>query len=257
MTDVLISNIDTDGENRPFTAHGHATMAHAGAAAVSRGVFEPGWRWSQDVGPIAKTPSCQIRHQGYVVSGAMRIQTEGGAESEVKAGDVVEIPAGHDAWVVGDEPCVFLDFSPDALRYATAREAGLAAPDDHAMEIVRRGYAAFNAGDAETIMSLFASDVTQHVPGNGPFAGHYKGAEAVLGYYGKLAEHTDGTFRAHLVSVHGDGHGHVTAVHQIEATRNGVTRVSQGAILFTLVGDKVTDLLQLASDLPGDDAFMS
>jgi hypothetical protein len=220
-------------------------------------VFEPGWRWSQDVAPIANTATCQVRHLGYVMSGRMHVRMDGGTEADIKAGDVMDIPAGHDAWVVGDEPCILLDFSPDALRYATTRESGLAAPDDPAMELVRRGFAAFNSGDVETLVGLLASDVTHHVPGNGPLAGHYKGVEAVLGYYAQLGERTNGTFRAHLVAVHGDGHGHVTAVTEIEATRNGVTRVSQGSILCTVMGDKVTDLLQLAGDLPGDDAFMS
>jgi ketosteroid isomerase-like protein len=122
---------------------------------------------------------------------------------------------------------------------------------------VRRGYAAFNSGDVETLMSIFTQDVTQHVPGNSPLAGTYKGPEAVLGYYGKLAEMTDGTFRAHLIDVHGDGAGHVCAVHQISATREGARRVSRGSILFTMVGDKVSDLLEMRSDMPGDDAFFS
>jgi hypothetical protein len=104
---------------------------------------------------------------------------------------------------------------------------------------------------------LFSNDVVQHVPGNGPFAGTYKGPEAVLGYYGRLAEETGGTFRAHLVDLHGDGAGHVTAVHMISAERKGTTRVSRGSILFTIMGDKVTDLLQLSGDLPGDDAFFT
>ena len=72
--------------------------------------------------------------------------------------------------------------------------------------------------------------VIQHVPGNGPLAGDYKGSDAVLSYYGKLAELTSGTFRAHLVDVHGDGHGHVTSMHVLTATRNGVTRVSRVSI---------------------------
>ena len=79
----------------------------------------------------------------------------------------------------------------------------------------------------------------------------------MLGYYGRLAERTDGTFRADLVDVHGDGSGHVCAVHQISATHNGAKRVTRGSILFTLVGDKVTDLLELHADLPGDDAFFA
>ena len=122
---------------------------------------------------------------------------------------------------------------------------------------MRRGYAAFNTGDVATLLSIFTQDVTQHVPGSSPLAGTYKGPEAVLGYYGKLADMTDGTFRAHLVDVHGDGAGHVCSVHQIRATRNGAPRVSRGSILFTMVGDKVSDLLEMRADLPGDDAFFS
>jgi hypothetical protein len=79
----------------------------------------------------------------------------------------------------------------------------------------------------------------------------------VLGYYGKLAELTGGTFRAHLVDVHGDGLGHVMALHQTVSTRNGVTRASRGSIVFTVMGGKATDLLELHADLPGDDAFLA
>ncbi len=148
-----------------------------------------------------------------------------------------------------------VDYSPDATRYARAE--GIAAADDDAMAPVRRGYAAFNSQDLDTLRSIFAADVVQHVPGNGPVAGTHKGVDAVLGYYGKLAELTGGTFRAHLVDVHGDGLGHVLALHQTLATRNGTTRASRGSILFTVVGDKVTDLLELHADLPADDAFLS
>jgi hypothetical protein len=125
------------------------------------------------------------------------------------------------------------------------------------MKLVRRGYEAFNTGDAATLMELFAKDAVQHVPGSGPFAGTYKGAEAILGYYGKLAEATGGTFRAHLMDVHGDKSGHVLAAHMISAERNGEKRVSRGSLLFTFIGDKATDLLELHGDLAGDDAFFS
>ncbi len=66
---------------------------------------------------------------------------------------------------------------------------------------------------------------------------------------------TQGSFRADLVDVFGDAHGHVTAMHQITATRNDTTRVSKGAILFTFLGARATDLLEMHADLPGDDAF--
>jgi len=255
MADILTSNLDTDGEGRMFAGHGHAVIADAGAVSVTRGRFEPGWRWSNDVKPIAGTESCQVHHQGLSLSGSMTIRLEDGTEREVKAGDLFDIPPGHDAWVTGDQACELLDFSPQATRYAVDRPTNIAPPDDEPMRLVRKGYQAFNSGDLDTLASLFSADVTQHVPGHGPLAGTYKGVDNVLGYYGRLAELTDGTFRAHLVDVHGDGQGHVVAVHQLSSQRHGTKRVVRGSIVFTFVGDRVTDLLELHGDLPGDDAY--
>jgi ketosteroid isomerase-like protein len=253
----MISNLEREGEGRVFQAHGHATLANAGGISVLKGTFEPGFKWSDDVKPIAGTPSCQVRHLGYVMSGTMHIQLDDGSESDIGPGDLVDLPAGHDAWVTGDVPFEMIDISPEATRYAVSRPTDIASPDDQWMTLVRRGYAAFNSGDVETLLDLFSKDVVQHVPGHGPLAGTYKGPEAVLGYYGKLLELTDGTFRADLVDVHGDGSGHVCATHQISATRNGAKRVTRGSIMFTMIGDKVTDLLELHADLPGDDAFFA
>ena len=257
MADLMISNLDRDGEGRIFKAHGHAVVADAGGITMMRTVFEPGWRWSEDVAPLAGTTSCQIRHLGYVLSGSMHVRMDDGTEADLTPGDLIDLAPGHDAWVTGDTACEMIDISPDVTRYAVGRTPGLDAADDTAMTLVRRGYEAFNTGDLETLIELFAEDVVQHVPGNGPLAGTYKGIESVLGYYGQLAAMSDGTFRAHLVDVHGDGLGHVCATHQISATRNGVRRVSRGSILFTFVGEKVTDLLELHGDLPGDDAFFA
>ncbi|MGH8861534.1 MAG: nuclear transport factor 2 family protein, partial [Jatrophihabitantaceae bacterium] len=171
--------------------------------------------------------------------------------------DLFDLPAGHDAWVLGDKPCVMVDYSSEATRYARGRDAGAAAPDDKFMTLVRRGYDAFNSGDMQTLRSILAHDVVQHAPGTSQIAGTYKGIDAVLGMYGKLAELTDGNFRADLIDVFGDGQGHVTALHQVTATRNGVTRVSRGTIVFTFLGDRATDLLEMHADLPGDDAFFA
>jgi hypothetical protein len=77
---------------------------------VGKGTFEPGWRWSQDVKPLAGTDSCQVSHLGYCLSGAMRVHMDEGTTHDIGAGDVVAIPPGHDAEVLGDEPCVFIDF---------------------------------------------------------------------------------------------------------------------------------------------------
>jgi class 3 adenylate cyclase len=81
---------------------------------VGRMTYEPGWRWSIDVKPIAGTDSCQYHHIGYTVSGRLRVQMRDGTELEVGPGDVFEFPPGHDAWVIGDEPWVSVDF--EAMR---------------------------------------------------------------------------------------------------------------------------------------------
>ena len=102
-------NIDSPHETRPFKAHGHMDVVTLDDFTLGRGVFEPGWRWSEDVKPIAGTDSCQVRHSGFCLSGHMTVRGNDGTESTVGPGDVVLIEPGHDAWTVGDEPCVLLD----------------------------------------------------------------------------------------------------------------------------------------------------
>lgn len=112
-------------ESRQFVQHGHAEMHNLGTGGtVMRGVFEPGWKWSQDVAPIAGTKSCQAPHLGYVVSGRMRIRMEDGAEEELGPGDIFKIGPGHDAWVVGSEACVMVDFA----GYTEYAKPGVSAP---------------------------------------------------------------------------------------------------------------------------------
>ena len=89
-------------------------MVELDDTVVGRMVYEPGWRWSVDVKPIAGTDSCQYHHLGVTTSGVLRVQMPDGAELEINPGDVFEIPPGHDAWVVGDEPWVSIDF--EAMR---------------------------------------------------------------------------------------------------------------------------------------------
>ncbi|MBA2721274.1 MAG: hypothetical protein H0U52_18835 [Chloroflexi bacterium] len=81
---------------------------------VGRMTYEPGWRWSVDVRPIARTDTCQYHHLGITLTGRLRAQMADGTELELAPGDVFEIPPGHDAWVVGDEPWVSVDF--EAMR---------------------------------------------------------------------------------------------------------------------------------------------
>jgi ketosteroid isomerase-like protein/uncharacterized cupin superfamily protein len=256
MATAQICNLERDGEVRAFKAHGQAVVGSAGGAAYLKGTFEPGWKFSKDVAPLAGTKTCLTRHLGFVITGRMTVRMDDGEEFELGPGDIFDIPSGHDAWVVGDAPCVMVDTSPESTRYATG---GQSAPvsEDRYIELVRRGYAAFNEGDIATLATLFSKDVVQHVPGQSQLASDYKGIDGVLGYYAKLSELTDGSFRADLIDCHADGHGHVLALHQITATRNGVTRVSRGSILFSFIGNKITDLLELHADLAGDDAFLA
>jgi ketosteroid isomerase-like protein len=256
MAQTHISNLERDGEVRNFQAHGHAVVGSAGGAALVVGTFEPGWRFSVDLGPMVGTTTCLTRHLGYVLSGRMHVHMDDGTDLEIGPGDLFDLPAGHDAWVVGDEPCVMVDTSPEATRYAKGGAPGPIVEDRY-IELVRRGYEAFNTHDIEALVALMAHDVVHHVPGSSSLAGEYKGIEAVLGYYAALADATTGTFRADLIDCHADGRGHVIAVHQISGTRNGVTRVSRGSILFSFLGDKITDVMEMRADLAGDDAFLA
>jgi class 3 adenylate cyclase len=76
--------------------------------------WDPGWRWSVDLKPTAGTQTCQFHHLGYAISGRLRVQMQDGVELELGPGDIFEIPPGHDAWVVGDEPYISVDF--EAMR---------------------------------------------------------------------------------------------------------------------------------------------
>jgi mannose-6-phosphate isomerase-like protein (cupin superfamily) len=100
------------GDVRTFE-HGKVQTTKVGTVTVSGGPMEPGWRWSNDVKPIAGTDSCMVHHKSYAVSGRLHLLMDDGAEIEVGPGDAYDIPPGHDAWVVGGEPYVAIDFSND------------------------------------------------------------------------------------------------------------------------------------------------
>jgi len=90
---------------------GRLELINIGGATIGRAVFEPGWKWSECVKPIAGTNSCQAPHVNYVISGRMKVVMDDGTEMEMGPGDAADIPPGHDAWVIGNEPCVAIDFS--------------------------------------------------------------------------------------------------------------------------------------------------
>ena len=109
MQTVEHESFGSPAEIREFP-HGHAEILNVGDATIGRLVLQPGWRWSNDVKPIAGTDSCLAPHFQYHVQGRLGIRMDDGTEFVAGPGDVTSLPEGHDAWVVGDEPVVVVDW---------------------------------------------------------------------------------------------------------------------------------------------------
>ena len=112
----------TDPDDVREVPHGRIDVVELDDRVVGRMTYEPGWRWSTDVKPIAGTESCQFHHVGVTLSGVLRALMSDGTELEIGPGDVFEIPPGHDAWVVGDEPWIGVDC--EAMRAYGRAEPG-------------------------------------------------------------------------------------------------------------------------------------
>jgi hypothetical protein len=97
--------------------HGKVELLHINEGTVGRLVLEPGWRWSVDVKPIAKTDWCEAPHFQYLVTGRLHVKMKDGREFDLEPGSVSHLPAGHDAWVLGREPVVLVDWY-GATNYA-------------------------------------------------------------------------------------------------------------------------------------------
>jgi mannose-6-phosphate isomerase-like protein (cupin superfamily) len=106
---MLVRKNFSEADEVRTVPHGRLEIAQLPGQTLARAVLEPGWKWSVDMKPIAHTDSCEIVHTAYVVSGRMHVRMNDGAEIDLAAGDAHYIGAGHDAWVVGDEPIVVLD----------------------------------------------------------------------------------------------------------------------------------------------------
>jgi len=102
-------SFDNPDEVREFP-RGRAEILHIGGGEVGRYTFEPGWRWSNDVKPIAGTHSCEAPHFQYHVSGRIKVVMDDGTEVDAGPGEITSLPSGHDGWVVGDEPAVVIDW---------------------------------------------------------------------------------------------------------------------------------------------------
>ena len=115
MAGLIQKNLDKAEEVRPFEeGSGRLELVNLDAGPVGRATFEPGWQWSKHVKPIAGTASCQAAHTGYFISGRMTIVMDDGEEAEFGPGDFMVCPPGHDAWIVGDEACVVIDWQGSA-----------------------------------------------------------------------------------------------------------------------------------------------
>jgi class 3 adenylate cyclase len=117
MGSIRRKSLDRPDEIRQF-GHGAGQMVQVGPLAIGRAVLQPGWRWSVDVKPLAGTASCEIHHLQVLVSGRFRAEMDDGEGVDFEPGDVVEIPPGHDAWVLGDEPVLVYDVFGNAGAFA-------------------------------------------------------------------------------------------------------------------------------------------
>ncbi len=107
--------------------------------------------------------------------------------------------------------------------------------------LIRRGFDAFNKGDAETLTQIIAKDCVQHMAGNNRFSGDHKGRDNILGMYGEMGQLTGGTMRAVLSDVYATDHGAV-ALYTAKATRNGKTAEEKYALVFQLLDGKAIDI---------------
>ena len=100
----------TEPEEVRMFPNGQLEIIKVGGSEIGRATFNPGWRWSSSVQPLANTSSCMAPHFQYHLAGVLHIVMDDGSEYECRPGDVSLLPMGHDAWVVGDEPAVVIDF---------------------------------------------------------------------------------------------------------------------------------------------------
>jgi mannose-6-phosphate isomerase-like protein (cupin superfamily) len=103
-------NLRSPDETRTFEK-GRLDLINIGGGTVGRLTLEPGWKWSTHEKPIAGTEWCEAPHFLYHVSGRLHVLMRDGSEFEVGPGEVTALPSGHDAWVVGDEPVVLIDWA--------------------------------------------------------------------------------------------------------------------------------------------------
>ena len=117
MARLQAKTFENPDETRPVPG-ALLRVVNLGEVAVGHAIWQPGWRWSTDLRPIAGTDWCENHHLGYAISGRLAVLTEDGDQLEIGRGSVYEIPPRHDAWVVGDEPF-------ETVEWSSARVVGV------------------------------------------------------------------------------------------------------------------------------------
>ena len=114
MPNYEIKNMSDSEEVREMD-RAKLEMVNVAGAKVARFVLRKGWKWSIDIKPLVKTEWCEAPHFQYQISGKLHVKLKDGTEFEIGPGDVSSVPAGHDAWVVGDEPAVGIEWTAAAI----------------------------------------------------------------------------------------------------------------------------------------------
>ena len=119
--DLTLIDFDSPTEVREFDK-GRFEVYQVGPMTLGRATYEPGWKWSDCIKPLAKTDSCQLHHEGTLIQGRMHVKHDDGTEIDIGPGDAYVIQPGHDAWVVGDEAAVGFEFDSSAAEQFAARD---------------------------------------------------------------------------------------------------------------------------------------
>jgi|SRR5882672_10257692 len=110
MLEVILKRFETPDESRAFEK-GRFEIVNIGGMTIGKATYEPGWKWSEHVGPVLGAPLCEVEHVGLVISGRAMAAMHDGSEVELAAGSLFHIPpTAHDSWVIGEEPYVSLHF---------------------------------------------------------------------------------------------------------------------------------------------------
>src|ERR1700691_3067541 len=174
--------------------NGRAEIVKVGGGEVGRLIFQPGWRWSNDVKPMAQTASCEAPHFQYHVSGQLAIRMGDGTEFIAGPGDITSLPSGHDAWVVGDEQVVVVDWfgasnyaksSPPRRASEIAMTTGQSSPTavPTTRDVIERFNEAFNRHDADALAPLLTDDTVFEDTSPAPDGQRIEGKAAVVAFW--------------------------------------------------------------------------